>query len=147
MNREFFDRLRAIESEYLSCHAALSFAVREWATVAEGPEWHGRVRSQAQEALARLEDTYIIRLFSEFEALLREYWADTEATAVPDRVEDLINRFGSKYRLPERIRTQAHDVQYYRNALLHRGARRRGAVPFGSARRALNFFVAQLPER
>ena len=146
MKREFFDRVRAVENEYLSCHAALTFAVREWAAMSAMPEWQGRVRSQAQEALERLEDTYIIRLFSEFEAILREFWTDTEIIAVPDRIEDLINRLGSRHRLLQRVREQAHEVQYYRNALLHRSARRTRAVSFGSARRALNFFLAELPE-
>jgi hypothetical protein len=146
MNREFLDRLRAVENEYLCCHAALTSSVRAWATVSDMPEWQGRIRSQAQEALERLESTYIVRLFSEFEAVLREYWTTTEEVVVPDRVEGLINRLGSRYRLPAAVRERAHEVQYYRNALLHRGARRAGVVSFGAARRALNFFLAGLPD-
>lgn len=146
MNRELFDRLRAVENEYLSCRAALAFAAREWAAVSAAPEWQGRLRSQTMEALARLEDTYIIRIFSEFEAILRDYWAATQVTAVPTRVETLINRLGARYRVTAPTREGAHEVQYYRNALVHRAERRARTVSFGDARRALNLFLAELPD-
>jgi hypothetical protein len=146
MNEAALLRLRAVENEYLSCRAALTYAIREWASITSAPEWQGRIQTQAREALDRLESTYVIRLFSEFEAILRDHWTATESADCPDRVEDLINRLGSSHRVPAAVRQQSHDVQYYRNALLHRAARRVGAVSFGDARRSLNRFLAVLPD-
>lgn len=104
-------------------------------------EWQGRKRSEAQHALHRLEATYIIRLFSEFEGILRDHWALTRKARVPNRVETLIDRLGSGRRFAIE-RSKAHQVQYYRNALVHQDASSVTAITFGDARRALNRFIA-----
>jgi hypothetical protein len=101
MNEAALLRLRAVENEYLSCRAALTYAIREWASITSAPEWQGRIQTQAREALDRLESTYVIRLFSEFEAILRDHWTATESADCPDRVEDLINRLGAVTECPQ----------------------------------------------
>ena len=146
MNYEFLDRLRSVEHEYVACRAALEYAIREWPNVFDSPEWTSRGLGQAQEALRRLEDTYVIRLFSEFEAVLREYWLATVRSAVPVRVDTLMNRLGSRHRVPAQIRAGAHAVQHHRNALVHCGAPAAARVALGNARRALNRFLAVLPD-
>ena len=139
-----FERLRRVEREYLAARAALSYAEREWASIRHRDEWSGRTLGQVAEALFRLEATYLIRLFAEFEAILRDYWPTVMTAPVPPRVETLVNRLGSRSRVPADVRTEVSAVQHYRNTLVHEGARRVPPRSFPEARRALNLFLRHL---
>lgn len=69
-------------------------------------------------ASERLEATYIIRLFAEFETGLKAFLRSTK-TKIPGRAEKLLDRVASKVRMPDELLKNAHAVREYRNHLVH----------------------------
>ena len=68
-----------------------------------------------------LEPTYLIRLFAEFEAGLREAWALAFGQTTSPKMRDLIDSFAARRLIPAPWRDAAHNVRAYRNALIHEG--------------------------
>jgi hypothetical protein len=70
---------------------------------------------------ARLEETYIVRLFSEFEAttraICRAFWPRMTFSRTP--VRTLMNRVAARQHVLFEVLDRAHDVRKYRNALVH----------------------------
>ncbi len=68
-----------------------------------------------------LEPTYLIRLFAEFEAGLREAWALVFHQATAPRMQDLIDSTMARCRIPRAWCEEVHAIRTYRNALVHEG--------------------------
>ena len=66
----------------------------------------------------RLEATYIVRLFSEFERALKEYLY-SKKIKIPWKAESLINRVASRVRIQGIILVNAHQVRNQRNIFVH----------------------------
>jgi hypothetical protein len=92
--------------------------------------------------------SYLIRLFSGFESLLRDHMTIRHPRRrIPRTAESLINRVALIERVPDPIREGVHTVREYRNAVVHPG---RAVVPVMSLKQAvakLNRFLAPLPDR
>jgi hypothetical protein len=147
MSHSLIQRLRAVESEFLVCAAALVPVERRWHEFATTDEWSGRSLQEVRAARARLEGTYIIRLFSEFEGCLHYHLTTTPGlTHIPHTAQALINRVALRNHIPNDIRLAVHQVREYRNSLVHTAAGIVPAMSFRDVRRALNQFLAILPE-
>jgi len=138
-------RLRRVESEYLTCRASLSYAERYWSQLFSTAEWEGRTLSQVREAWRYLEGTYIIRIFSEFEGILREAWSTRGGNPDEHNVDFLIDHVADPTP-PAELRQRVHEVQYFRNSLVHPGARRVPALSMEETRRRLAKFAERLPD-
>lgn len=94
-----------------------------------------------------LETTYITRLFSEFEGVLRPYLGanDPRHRPVPKNIYDTINRAASIWRIPNDIRDNAQKTRQFRNSVSHPDGTTRAAVSFSDARSFLSKFLARLP--
>lgn len=68
-----------------------------------------------------LESTYLIRLYAEFEAGLREAWGSAFGQVTSPRMRDLIDSVAARRLISEPWRDAVHDVRAYRNALVHEG--------------------------
>jgi hypothetical protein len=68
-----------------------------------------------------LESTYLIRVFAEFEAGLREAWALAFRQTTSPRMRDLIDSFSARCIISQEWCDCAHEVRAYRNALIHEG--------------------------
>ena len=121
MSDRLIHRLRAVQNEYLTAHTALTHVERRWGDLDGRPEWEGRTLFQIRRTLARLESTYVIRLFCEFEGILREYWAAGGNDPEGPNVNYLIDQVGMPHMDP-RLRERVHEVQHHRNDLVHRPA-------------------------
>lgn len=65
-----------------------------------------------QLAERNVEATYVVRLFAEFEAILRaQYPHSRRGRRVPRRSFDLINSLGSRYGIPAQIMVEVHRVR------------------------------------
>lgn len=73
-----------------------------------------RVRD-VRRAVQRLEGTYLIRLFAEFETGLRLYWATARRTEPPARTRDLLEGLAATRRISHDARENAQTVREYRN--------------------------------
>ena len=145
MSHVHAQRLAAIREEYQAVESAVAYAAQEWNTAHRNDIFRAASVQIAQinRARQRLSDTYIVRAFSEFEAILRET-RQASGGRVPNKAEALINRAASRGRIPNRIRDNAHTVRAYRNAIVHQNAAIALPQTFETALSSLNRFAAAL---
>ncbi len=138
-------RLAAIREKYQAVERSVAYLVREWNT-AHGDEIFRAASvqfAQLNRARQRLSDTYIVRAFSEFEAILREEIM-AAGSKVPQKAEALINRAALLRKIPNDIRLNAHIVRAYRNAIVHQDADVVLPQTFETALSSMNRFAASL---
>jgi len=102
-------------------------------------------------AARQQEAVYFIRLFSTFEAVLKEHLAQHHpGITVPEeaRAVWLIDRVAQRQAPPitAALRSRVHDVRRHRNHLTHLDDRPLFPIPFTLALARLNKFVDYLPE-
>lgn len=145
---EVVDRVKATEREYL----AVEFAVqrqREAIQAGNVLDAHRTTLRDLDSAAVRLEATYVVRMWAEYETTLRSY--RRFVTRDPDdqlRTVDLINWVAGVRQgraVSEEARADVHEVREYRNSLVHERAQPAPQVSIGVARRRLNTFLAKLP--
>jgi hypothetical protein len=94
-----------------------------------------------------LEATYLIRLFAEFEAGLREAWELAfRRTTVPS-VRDLIDSLHAQRLLPDLWRDCVHNIRIYRNVLVHEGGDEAEPIGLREACSDLCRFFSGLPRQ
>ena len=141
-------RLARIQEEFSAVRGAVGFVGRAWATLHDIDELKDVARPGLRRAAQQVEATYIVRLFSEFEAMLQDDWVATHPwTRTPGTTEALINRVASGRRIRSEIREGAHAVREYRNSVVHHRAAPTPALEFDQTFSVLNRFVAVLPDR
>src|SRR5262249_35993026 len=96
-------------------------------------------------ASERLESTYVIRLFAEFEAGLRLFWPTARGTDSPGRMRDLIDGVAATRRGPNAERKNPHAVREYRNALVHLREAEADPISIAEARGHVCRFFSFLP--
>ena len=114
--REWDKAIKAIEREYASMRLAADRLLED---ARRDPTVLGREIDLRHivEASVRLEGTYVIRLFAEFETGLRLFWATIRDTEPP--TQHLLDGIAARRAItPERL-ANAHAVRVYRNSLVH----------------------------
>ena len=96
-------------------------------------------------ASKKLEGTYVIRLFAEFETGLRSCWTGVRGTDPPSRAVDLINGTAAKQRIPFDYVDHVHSIRNHRNALIHEREEVGDPIPIGKACEGLYKFFSRLP--
>jgi hypothetical protein len=137
-------RIKAVERE----HAATRFAILRLQEEARRDPTILRSEVTVREvnhAAERLEATYIIRLFAEFESGLRRFWAATRTTDPP--AEHLLDAIAAARRVPSDQIMQAHAVREHRNALVHQRQEATSTLSIRDARGHLCRFFSFLPSR
>ena len=145
---EAFQNLRSVHDELAAAEFALGRAIEH---VSSDPtllrhRGYPLKRSSILRCRENLELTYVVRLFAEFEALLRGYWASIQRGRLPRRssMEALMNRIASRRYMPADVLRDAHEVREYRNAIMHdrRGV---GILSFARCKSRLSQFISYLP--
>jgi hypothetical protein len=98
-------------------------------------------------AYLQLEGTYVIRLFAEFEAALRDFWRATRPNDPPMRTRDLIDSIGARQKMSLNRINSTHGVREYRNSLVHLEASPTQMVALAHARHHLCSFLSSLPQK
>jgi hypothetical protein len=136
------ERIKSIERDYLSTRLALDrllYEVRRDPTILTGD----LEPQDLVEASGRLEATYVIRLFAEFETGLRLYWATVRDTEPP--TQHLLDGIAARCNIqPDRL-DGAHAVREYRNSLVHERDEEILPISIAEARGHLCRFFAFLP--
>lgn len=131
-------RLVVIEEEFLAVQGAVNRAL-------EAPSLpnYAHLRRGAQ----TLEATYVSRLFSEFEGLLRAHLLsfDPQGRPPPRSAYGLINRAAATLRLPNALRDAVQNAREGRNAIVHPDGSPPVQLLFDEARSVLSRFLARLP--
>ncbi len=139
------ERILAVEREYKAAKKAIDLLGREMQSnpaLGKPDGWGARDARQVQE---NLEPTFIIRLYAEFEAGLREAWEHYFKKDTHPPMKDLLLAVATKRSATDYL-DDARAVQEYRNNLVHEGdSRRMRPVSFEKARRSLAVFLGRLP--
>jgi hypothetical protein len=110
-------RIKAVEREYALAQLAIDrfrqHTVVDPSLLAENQ----RIRD-IDIVLQRLEGTYLVRLFSEFETALRHYLI-AKKFRKPTQTRALIDAVRSRVDIPEKLTEPVHKVRHYRNSLVH----------------------------
>jgi hypothetical protein len=113
------ERISAVEQEY---YAALSAAalLREQlnANPNYGVEYGWRQRA-GRDFDNNLDGTYVIRMYAEFEAALRDYWKTYRGKDTHPKMVQLVNESIPDQHFPQDSIDNADDVREYRNFLVH----------------------------
>lgn len=138
-------RLTQVRDELHAARAAIAYVEREWDTIGADSVLRGIHLYQIQQALDKVGDTYLTRLFSDFERILRDHLALRRPGLNPRTAESLVNRVALVERIPDPVRDTVHAVRAYRNANVHQGVLIVPAVTFERALSALNIYLSRLP--
>ncbi len=140
--REWDKAIKAIEREYASMRWP---PIGCWKTRTRDPTVLGREIDLRHivGASVRLEGTYVIRLFAEFETGLRLFWATIRDTEPP--TQHLLDGIAARRAItPERL-ANAHAVRVYRNSLVHERDEEVAPISMAEAQGSLCRFFAFLP--
>jgi len=137
-------RIKAVEREHSAARLGIG-RLREQAGADPSILGKGIGIVDVRLAEDRLEGTYLIRLFAEFEAGLRRYWPTARATDPPSRTRDLLDGVASGRKIPEGRLGQAHAVRERRNRLVHETTWAAG-ITLAGARHDLCAFLSYLPD-
>ena len=143
---EYLERVRdELESAAFSVGRTLR-EVRINPTILSRRDYPLRVTS-IKSCADRLEATYVIQLFAEFEGILRDYWGVVRPGRAPrTRMELLMDRIAARRYMPTRVLAAAHEVREFRNSLVHEHVRAT-MLTFRDCQRALSIFVSYLPRQ
>jgi len=140
----WLERIRGVELEFRAARRAADFllaqAVSDPTILGNEVKWE-HVRRMSE----RLDGTYIVRLFAEFETGLREFWPTARGTEPPGRTVDLVDGIAATRRIPDAIRLRTHEVRNYRNSLVHERDDPVDPVAVDVARGFLCRFFGHLP--
>jgi hypothetical protein len=135
-------RIKAVEREYVVARFAadrLDQQTRENPAVLQGDLRLRDIRMLND----RLEGTYILRVFAEFEQGVRNYLRASRIR-VPKNAEPLINKVRDRIHIANDDTNNVHAVRRYRNTLIHDDAEPAFPVSMRDATRNLGIFMGWL---
>ena len=135
-------RIKAVEREY----GAIRFGTdRLLVAVNENPGILTNLvrRPDIRRASERLEGTYMVRVFSEFETALQLFIRAFHIRK-PGGTEALINRVRDRGRIPQNYTDGVHQVREYRNVLVHERTIPAAPVTIREATRFLCTFLSRV---
>ena len=91
-----------------------------------------------------LEATYIIRIFAEFEAVLREFWHARVRKSNP-LMSQLIKSIASRQKARTDWYKNADELREYRNDLVHEKTGKCRQFGFAEASQTISRFLSELP--
>lgn len=143
--KDVIHRIRAVEADF----RAADTAVRRLAgQVLDDPTIlapTGLQPADVRHCARSLEPTYLVRMFSVFEAHLRDVWTSALGRDTHPRMQDLLNGCASQMALPSDYLSNAHRVRDYRNSVVHGGPA--DVVPLPRAREYLCVFFGRMPHQ
>jgi hypothetical protein len=139
------ERIAAIEREY----AVAKLAVRRMrASLRANPSLltAAELNKGDFEALNRnLGPTFIVRMYAEFEAGLRNVWASARRKSTQPPMRQLLDALASWKRVADEDLANAHLVREYRNALVHEERCRAAPVELAIVSQHLCKFFRYVP--
>jgi hypothetical protein len=93
-----------------------------------------------------IQITYLVRLFAEFEAILRDYWLNGRGRTTTPRMADLMSSITAYCFMNQDDVQNAHEVREYRNDVVHRHEQD-PRFDFQACRSRLACFIRWLPQK
>ena len=145
--REAYDRLKYVRQELDSARFALAHTIRLVEDDLKTLQAAGKGGTSLSELIRcqnNLEINYILRLFSEFEAAIRDYW-EHEVRNTRPRMQILMDRVADRLSMSAAHRAAAHEIREYRNEIIHQNPRAL-EYTYGDCAKALGMFLQWLPQ-
>jgi hypothetical protein len=146
MSYEHVERLKTIREQFDGSKFALGYVIDNWSGLGVDAKASKIGLSKVQTANDELETTYLIRLFSEFESILRDYCSSVLKITLRAQtsVMTIINRVSSRLKIEPAIVFDVHNVREQRNRAVHRNGYGAIALAFADALAAMNKFLVRL---
>jgi hypothetical protein len=112
-------RLEAVAAEYRAGQTAaqlLNVELQNNPNYGDAPGWTSRA---GRDFRGNLEATFIVRLYAEFEATLRDYWLNFLGRDTEPPMVQLVNVAIPDQHFPQDDIEEADEVRLYRNYLVH----------------------------
>lgn len=138
----WMSRIKAVEREYGAIRFGTDrflLAVKDDPSILEGL----MKRPDITTASIKLEGTYIVRLFSEFETALQHFILAFHIRK-PKGAEALVNRVRDRGHIPQPDTDAVHRVRAYRNVLVHERSKLVTPVTIREATRFLCTFLSRV---
>jgi hypothetical protein len=118
--REFrIKRLKAVAEEYRAAQSAATLLGEELKKNPSFGDAHGWSNTAGKGFQNNLEATFIVRLYAEFEATLRDYWEKYRERDTRPPMYQLLRHAIPDQRFRQDDIDNADDVRIYRNHLIH----------------------------
>jgi hypothetical protein len=148
MTRDYaFNMLRRVRDELDSGRFAIGHALAQWninATLINAALRGGITESDLQRCATNLEITFVLRLFSEFEATLRDYWLHGLKRRTEPGMFDLMESIARSRTMNDNDLALAHEIRDYRNDVIHESLRD-ARFDFPDCLRGLGRYLRWLP--
>ena len=92
-----------------------------------------------------MEATFVIRMYAEFEANLRDCWKNRLGNATQPPMKDLLAAIAARSRMPDDRFREADLVRQYRNSLIHSSKEGSTVVSLDEARSSMSRYLGRLP--
>jgi hypothetical protein len=113
------ERISAVLQEYLAAKTASDLLTVQTDVNPNYGRDHGWEPRAGLAFTDNLEATYIIRIYAEFEAALRDYWLTYRGQTTRPKMYQLVNQAIPDQRFSQDLIDNADDVRIYRNSLVH----------------------------
>jgi hypothetical protein len=112
-------RLGAITAEFRAAKTASALLNEELKANPNYGERNGWTQRAGRDFQTNLESTYIVRLYAEFEATLRDYWKNCLGRDTEPPMVQLVNLLIPDQHFPQDYIDGANEVRISRNYLVH----------------------------
>jgi hypothetical protein len=146
---EAFDRFSRPSAELDAAQFALAHVISVWgsdALLACKAQLADVSMTELSRASATLELTFTLRLFAEYEAVLRDYWAVGLGRPSRPDMRVLMDSVGRRRRIAAADLQAAHVVPDYRNAITHVGPPAT-LIQLADCQRGLGRYLRWLPQQ
>ena len=131
--------------EHAVCEAALAHAepLIRGARIGSADPLYAVLPGQMRLARGRLNVTYTVRLYIEFEFALRDYWTSSVRVTQPNMVT-LVDSIAARRNVPPDWLADTHEVRRLRNDIVH-AARQPRQMTIAQANKRLGRYLSMLP--
>lgn len=112
-------RIASVAEEYRAARTAAGLLDERTKADPNYGEQFGWRQRAGRDFEDKLEATYIIRIYAEFEAALRSFWATYRRQQTHPAMVQLVNAAIPNQRFPQDVVDNADDLRVYRNFLVH----------------------------
>lgn len=141
---DWLTRIKTVEREWAVSQIAINRLMIDVGvdpSLLDHPLRHRDVRTAAE----RIDGTYLVRIFAEFESGLRSFWKTLKSSR--PRTEHLLDSIGRRQHIPDDTIAEAQNVREYRNHLVHESENRVESVAIPDARSRLCKYFSFLPPK
>lgn len=150
MSRFYASRLRRVRDELNAVREAISYVRRHGQQESVLREINAVTQDDLSLADSNAEQTYFIRLYAEFEGILKDHLTTNHSNvnkSEKPKVDWLIRQIvrAEHLAIDPNLRIKMNAVRDFRNSVAHQTSASATSVPFDDALSILNRFVTKLP--